>query len=135
MQGSGNTVIYLDGNPVWQGNVAKGKLIENGGTVVLGNAQTAPGTVGGSVTAFEGEISDLIWYNRFLSKVDIQGKMMSHVQGNEAGAVLAFPMTQQDDNLAKLEDMSPSAAVGIFKGTTVPALVVPAGMQTRPINW
>ena len=40
MQGSGNTIIYLDGNPVWQGDVAKGKMIENGGTVVVGNAQT-----------------------------------------------------------------------------------------------
>jgi hypothetical protein len=87
-------------------------MIANGGTVVLGNAQTgvyiyvyvctytemrffwvltfsrmcmaAPGTVGGSVTAFEGEISDLIWYNRFLSKVDIQGKMMSHVLGTNS---------------------------------------------------
>ena len=36
------------------------------------------------MTAFEGEISDLIWYNRFLSKVDIQGKMMSHVLGTNS---------------------------------------------------
>ena len=60
LQGHGNTIIYLDGNPVWQGDVAKGKMIANGGTVVLGNAQTAPGTVGGSVTAFEGQLSDVI---------------------------------------------------------------------------
>jgi hypothetical protein len=49
--------------------------------------------------------------------------------------VLAFPMTQQDDDLANLKDMSPSAAVGIFKGTPDPFLVVPAGIETRPINW
>ena len=59
----------------------------------------------------------------------------SPLLGNEAGAVLAFPMTQQDDDLAKLKDMSPSAAVGIFKGTPVPSLVLPAGIEARPLNW
>lgn len=132
-QGHGNTIIYMDGNPVWQGDVAKGKAIENGGTVVIGNAQTAPGTVGEAATAFEGQLSDIIWYDRVLSKVDVQAKMMSHVKGNEAGAMLAFAMTQPDDELSQLKDFSPTEAVGIFKGDPAPSLEVP--VESRPINW
>ena len=49
--------------------------------------------------------------------------------------MLAFPMTQQDDDLANLKDTSPSAAVGIFKGTPVPFLVVPPGNEQKPMNW
>ena len=132
-QGHGNTIIYMDGNQVWQGDVAKGKAIENGGTVVIGNAQTAPGTVGAAATAFEGELSDIIWYDRVLSKTDIQAKMMSHVKGNEAGAMLAFAMTQPDDELSTLKDFSPTEAVGVFKGDPAPTLEVP--VESRPINW
>jgi len=120
---------------VWQGDVAKGKMIENGGTVVIGNAQTAPGTVGGAVTAFNGQLSDVIWYNRVLSKVDIQGKMMSHVKGNEAGSMLAFAMTQPDDELTTLKDFSPSDAVGVFKGDPAPTLSVPITIESKPMNW
>jgi len=133
--GNGNTIIYMNGNQVWQGDVAKGKMIENGGTVVIGNAQTAPGTVGGAVTAFNGQLSDVIWYNRVLSKVDIQGKMMSHVKGNEAGAMLAFAMTQPDDELTTLKDFSPSDAVGVFKGDPAPTLSVPITIESKPMNW
>ena len=133
LQGRGNSIIYMDGNPVWQGDVSKGKMIEDGGTVVLGNAQLAPGSVGTAATAFEGQLSDVIWYNRVLSKVDIQGKMMSHVKGNEAGAMLAFAMTQPDDELTTLKDSSPSEAVGVFKGDPAPKLEVP--MSSRPVNW
>ena len=131
--GAGNTIIYMDGNQVWQGDVAKGKMIDNGGTVVIGNAQTAPGTVGGAATAFEGQLSDVMWVSRVMSKTDVQAKMMSHVLGTEAGAVLAFAMTQPDDELATLKDSSPSEAVGVFKGEPVPSLVIP--VASKPINW
>ena len=133
LQQHGNTIIYIDGQAAWQGDVAKGKLIPQGGTVVIGNAQTAPGVVGDAVTQFQGELSDLIWYDRVLSKVDIQGKMMSHVIGNEAGAVLAFPMTQPDDELTELKDFSPSEAVAVFKGEAPPDLMIPE--TSKPINW
>ena len=50
--------------------------------------------------------------------------------------MLAFPMTQEDDKLSDLKDMSPSATVGVFEGTPGGALlVVPAAIQRKPINW
>ena len=128
--GRGNTIIYLDANPVWQGDVAKGKAIENGGTVVIGNAQIRPGVLAGDATVFKGQLSDVIWYNRVLSKTDVGAKMMSHVLGNEAGAIMAFPMTQADDELTTLKDASPSRTVGTFSGAA--SLLV---MTNRPANW
>jgi hypothetical protein len=128
--GRGNTIIYLDANPVWQGDVAKGKAIENGGTVVIGNAQIRPGVLAGDATDFKGQLSDVIWYNRVLSKTDVGAKMMSHVLGNEAGAIMAFPMTQADDELTTLKDASPSRTVGTFSGAA--SLLV---MTNRPANW
>ena len=128
----GNTILYMDGNPVWQGDVAKGMVIPADGTVVIGNSQMHMGQVYGPEMAFMGQLSDIIWYNRVLSKVDIQSKMMSHVLGNEAGAVLAFAMTQPNDQLTSLKDFSPSDSVGQFKGDPAPELEVPS---VRPMNW
>ena len=110
----GNAIFYLDGNKVWSGDVAKGKSIMNGGTVVLGNSQTAPGQVGSGTSNFVGQMSDVLWVNRVMSEVDVQALMMSHVTGHEAGAVLAFAMTQPDDHLTNLMDYSTSNYVGEF---------------------
>jgi len=80
------------------------------------------------------KIEDVLWVNRVMSEVDVQALMMSHVTGHEAGAVLAFAMTQPDDHLTNLMDYSTSNYVGEFMGDPKPELMFPA-QDSRPPNW
>jgi len=128
---SGEAILYMDGEPAYQVGggaqppFAQGQSIEAGGDLLLGNVQTAPGTPGGDVTHFQGAMSDIGIFNRVFSQTDIQGSMLMHFTGTEAGGVLLFPLTQEDADNDKLVDKSPSGVIGNFAGDPLPALVVP----------
>eukprot|EP00286_Rhodomonas_abbreviata_P011003 CAMPEP_0181322962 /NCGR_PEP_ID=MMETSP1101-20121128/19517_1 /TAXON_ID=46948 /ORGANISM="Rhodomonas abbreviata, Strain Caron Lab Isolate" /LENGTH=687 /DNA_ID=CAMNT_0023430929 /DNA_START=127 /DNA_END=2190 /DNA_ORIENTATION=+ len=122
---TGEAKIYLDGNEAWAALLATGLSIENDGTFMLGNVQTAVGVAGGANTHFQGAMSDVGLFNRVFAATDVQGAMMMHLIGNEAGGVLVFPMVQETDELDSLKDMSVTAAVGQFQGEPAPTLVIP----------
>lgn len=111
----GNTKIYVDGVRRWRGVVGPGKTIASNGTLVLGNAQLAPGKVpAGPASAFIGRLADITVWNRALRALEVQRLLASHPSGSESGLVLYYGMLQPEDRLRELVDSSPSKATGRF---------------------
>ncbi len=103
---SGQAAIFVDGAMKKTEAVGRGTSFASGGTIVLGNRQSAPGVVGLPVTGFIGQLSKLTLWNKALTPSDMRTFIYTSMMGTEENVVLNFGMKQSE--VSNLQDSSNS---------------------------
>jgi hypothetical protein len=84
---SGETILYKDGQPAWQGTVSVNDTLPQDGFLVFGQDQDNPGGGFQSYQAFQGLLDEVQLWKRALSLEEINANMNSLLTGAESGLV------------------------------------------------
>mmetsp|Transcript_24385 Transcript_24385/g.47321 ORF Transcript_24385/g.47321 Transcript_24385/m.47321 type:complete len:730 (+) Transcript_24385:69-2258(+) len=117
--------LYVDGSVknTWS-NLARGASIAPGGTLVLGNMQTAPGAVAGGETGYIGEMYKVHMWNSYMAPTTLRTATGGELTGAEPGVALCLDM--KAPSTTGITDTSPNAAAGTFEGDPLPVLGSPS---------
>mmetsp|Transcript_31778 Transcript_31778/g.80002 ORF Transcript_31778/g.80002 Transcript_31778/m.80002 type:complete len:730 (+) Transcript_31778:81-2270(+) len=122
---TGGAKLYVDGSykNSWS-NLNMGGTIDPGGTLVLGNLQTTPGTVGAGETGFVGEMYKVHMWNSYMAPTTLRTATAGDVTGSEPGVALCLDM--KVPSTTGVTDTSPNGAAGEFGGDPAPVLQAPS---------
>ena len=98
---TGEVTVFKDGQKVFSTIMAKGKTLDNGGSLVLGQDQD---NVGGGFDvnqAFKGWMREVRIWDKVRSPEEILGDMGCSLTGNEPGLVAYYPLTESTGDLVK----------------------------------
>jgi hypothetical protein len=98
---TGELILFKDGQKVWSHSYAKGKSLNNGGSLIFAQEQDS---VGGSFDvnqAFKGWMREVRIWNKVRSEAEIKADMSRSLTGNESGLVGYWPLTEFTGDIAK----------------------------------
>jgi Ca2+-binding RTX toxin-like protein len=79
--------VYLDGSEIYSGNIAQGKNLISGGSLILGQEQDSVGGSFDPSQTFQGSIDDVRIWNKARTQAEIQANFNRELIGNETGLV------------------------------------------------
>jgi len=122
---TGAAKLYVDGSlkNSWS-NLNRGGTIDPGGTLVLGNLQSTPGTVGSAETGLIGELYKVHMWNSYMASSTLRTATAGDLTGAEPGVALCLDM--KTPSTTGVTDTSPNAAAGLFGGDPAPVLGAPS---------
>jgi hypothetical protein len=109
---TGNANIFLNGQLKKTEIISRGTSFAPGGTIILGNRQSAPGVVGLPVTGFIGQMSKITLWKKCLTSAEILSFVSTSMMGTEDGVVLNFAMKQSET--VSLQDTSSTVSIYIY---------------------
>ncbi|MBL4647937.1 MAG: hypothetical protein JKY13_03135, partial [Gammaproteobacteria bacterium] len=109
--GDGQTVLYKNGKQVSTAIKAQGLLLPDGGALILGHDQDAPGVVDDATQALEGQMAHVRIYDRALSPLSIQEMYHEDL----SGLMLHLPFNSIINNT--VVDHAPYSHVMTIAGT------------------
>jgi Pentaxin family/Concanavalin A-like lectin/glucanases superfamily len=98
---TGEVTLFKDGQKVFSTIMAKGKTLDNGGSLVLGQDQDKVGGAFDVNQAFKGWMREVRIWDKIRSPEEIRGDMGRSLTGKESGLVAYYPLSESTSNLVK----------------------------------
>jgi len=118
--------VYLDGSEIYSGNIAQGKSLISGGSLIFGQEQDNVGGGFDPSQTFQGSIDDVRIWNKARTQTEIQADFNRELTGNETGLVGYWNFNFINSNT--VQDLSSNNNDGTLFGAQSTTGIVPTSL-------